>query len=160
MCLSRHFRTFAPLRTPPHKTQTNTQNDLQTVRFCNGLGRLPSLGFLESPSRLNPSAFKSTFSSMRSRVCLNPPFRGPGKHSPPVRAECVQTDISVHLKLCVPHPTKRKKVTKATTKPSVFAMVWEGIQTLGFRNILERLARWSPKMSLSKHFRVCDAECV
>ena len=82
---NRHFHTFEPLRTPPHKTQKSAHNDLQTVRFCNGLGRLPNLGFLERPSRLNPRAFKSTFSSLRSRVCLNLPFRGPGKHSPPVR---------------------------------------------------------------------------
>ena len=71
--------------TLPHKKQKSDQNDHQTVRFCNGIGRHPNLGFLERPSRLNPSAFKSTFSSLRSRVSLNQPFRGPRKHSPPVR---------------------------------------------------------------------------
>ena len=39
MCLNRHFRTFEALCTPPHKPQKSVQNDYQTVRFCNGLGR-------------------------------------------------------------------------------------------------------------------------
>ena len=73
----------------------------------------------------------------------------------------------------VPHPTKHKKVSKTITKPSVFAMVWEAFQTLGFQDILERLAGWSPAMPLSQPFRgvppevplsqpfqVCKAECV
>ena len=59
----------------------------------------------------------------------------------------------------VPHPTKHKKLTKTTTKPSVFAMVWDAIQTLGFREILERLAGLSPKVPLSQPFQVCKAEC-
>ena len=53
---------------------------------------------------------------------------------------CEETDISVHMNLCVPHPTNHKQVVKTTTKPSVFIMVWEAIETLGFRHILERLA--------------------
>ncbi len=60
----------------------------------------------------------------------------------------------------VPHPTKHKKVSKTITKPSVFAMVWEAFQTLGFQDILERLAGWSPTMPLSQPFQVCKAECV
>ena len=61
--------------------------------------------------------------------------------------------------LCtVPHKTP--KVFKTITKPSVFGMVWEGFQTMEFQDILERLAGWNPKLSLSKHFRVCEAECV
>ena len=43
--------------------------------------------------------------------------------------KCVLTGISVHLNLCVPHPAKHRKVPKTTTKLSVFALVWEGIQT-------------------------------
>ena len=39
-------------------------------------------------------------------------------------------------------------------------MVWEGIQTAGFRDILGRLARWCPKEPLSQHFRICEAEYV
>ena len=68
------------------------------------------------------------------------------------KAECVQSNMSVHVNLCIPHPRKRKQVSKATTEPSVFAMVWEGIQTLGFQDI--------PKMPLSQHFRVCEVESV
>ena len=37
-------------------------------------------------------------------------------------------------------------------------MVWEGIQTLGFRNILERLACLSPTMPLSQPLHVADLE--
>ena len=37
-------------------------------------------------------------------------------------------------------------------------MVWEGIQTLGFRDILERLAGLSPTMPLSQPFHVADLE--
>ena len=39
-------------------------------------------------------------------------------------------------------------------------MVWEGIQTSGFRDILGRLAGWCPKQPLSQHFRICEAEYV
>ena len=39
---------------------------------------------------------------------------------------------------CVPHFTKHKKMSKATTEPSVFAMVREIIKTFGFRTLLER----------------------
>ena len=67
-------------------------------------------------------------------------------------AEYVLTDISVHLKLCVPHPTKHKQNAKTITKPSVFAIIWEGIQTLGFQAI--------PKMPLSLASQVFEAECV
>ena len=43
MRLNRHFHTFELLRTPPHKPQKSIQNDHETVRFCNGLGRHPNL---------------------------------------------------------------------------------------------------------------------
>ena len=51
-----------------------------------------------------------------------------------------------------PHLTKHKDVTKTNTEP--FA------QTLGFRDILERLACLSLRMFLSQPFRVCEAEYV
>ena len=37
-------------------------------------------------------------------------------------------------------------------------MVWEGIQTLGFRDILDCLAGLSPTMPLSQPFHVADFE--
>ena len=70
MCLIRHFRTFEPLCTPPHKTQKNIQNDHLTIRFCNGLGRHPNLGI----SRHSKNAFKPTFSSLWSWMRLNRHF--------------------------------------------------------------------------------------
>ena len=64
----------------------------------------------------------------------------------------------------VPYLTKHKKVSKTTAKPSVFAMVWEGIQTfgfqIGFQKILARLAGWSPSVPLSQPFRVCETQRV
>ena len=113
---------------------------MQTVSFCNDLGSHPKLrisrisetsGWLESKS-----AFKPTFSSLWSCLRLNRPFRTFDPLGP----------------FRVPHLTKHKKLPKATTKPSVFAMVWDAIQTLGFREILERLAGLSPKVPLSQPF--------
>ena len=86
-----------------------------------------------------------TLAGWSPKAPLSQPFRV-------CKAECVSSDISVHLNLCVPHPTKHKKVAQTTTEPSVFAMVWEGIQTLGFQDIT--------KMPLSPPFRVCKAESV
>ena len=60
----------------------------------------------------------------------------------------------------VPHLTKHQQVSQTTTKSFVFAMVLETIETLGFRDILERLAGLRPKVLLSQPFRVCEAECV
>ena len=59
-------------------------------------------------------------------------------------------------------PHKPQKVFKSITKPFVVAMVWEGIQTLGFQFLLERLAGWSPKKhevdDMSVHFGILTAQ--
>ena len=81
------------------------------------------------------------------------------------KAECVQSNISVHVNLWVPHPTKHKQVSKATTEPSVFAMVWEGIQTLGFQDEFRNAFKptfssmWS-WMCLDRHFRTFEVLCT
>ena len=109
MCLNRHFHTFEPLRTPPHKTQKSCQNDHRTIRFCNGLGRHPNLRI----SRHSKNAFKPTFSSLWSWMRLNRHFH---------TFELLRTP-----------PHKPQKIFKTMTKPFVFAMVWECMQTLGFQ---------------------------
>ena len=58
----------------------------------------------------------------------------------------------------VPHLTKHKQMRETATESFVFAMVWEAIETLGFRDILERLAGLSPKVFLDRSFRVCEAD--
>ena len=70
MCLIRHFRTFEPLCTPPHKTQKSCQSDHRTIRFCNGLGRHPNLRI----TRHSKNAFKPTFSSLWCWMRLNRHF--------------------------------------------------------------------------------------
>ena len=72
---------------------------------------------------------------------------------------CLNLHFSTFQPLCT-YPTNNTIGPKTTTKPSVFAMVWEGIQTSGFRDILGRLAGWCPKEPLSQHFRICEAEYV
>ena len=81
------FRTFEPLCTPPHKTQKSAQSDHQTLGF---------------------QVLFGTLAGWSLKVPLSQPFRL-------CKAECVWSDISVHLNLCVPHPTKHKKVARATT---------------------------------------------
>ena len=39
-------------------------------------------------------------------------------------------------------------------------MIWEGLETLGFRNILEYLACLSSTMPLSKPFQLADFEAL
>ena len=70
---------------------------------------------------------------------------------------CLTLHFSTFQPLCT-YPTNNTIGPKTTTKPSVFAMVWDGLETSGFRNILERLACLSPTMPLSKPFQVADFE--
>ena len=60
----------------------------------------------------------------------------------------------------VPHLTKHKQMRETATESLVVAMVWEAIETLGFRDLLKRLAGLNPKIPSSQPFRVCEAECV
>ena len=100
------------------------------------------------------------FQDTLERLAVWSPKMPLSQHFRVCEAECVLTDISVHLTLCAPHPTNHKKVPKTTTEPSVFAMVWEAIETLGFRHILERLAALNLRVPLSQPFRVWKTECV
>ena len=70
---------------------------------------------------------------------------------------CLNLHFSTFQPLCT-YPTNNTIGPKTTTKSSVFAMVWEGLQTLRFRNILECLGCLSPTMPLSQPFYVVDFE--
>ena len=135
-------------RTPPHKTPTRVQNNNGILRFGYCLGSHRDLriswhswtcGWLESKS-----AFKPTLQSLWSWAHFNRPFRAFDPVAP----------------VWAPQLTKHQQVSKTTTKSFVFIMVWVAIETLGFWDILERLAGLSPKVSLSQPFRVCEAQRV
>ena len=116
MRLNRHFHTFELLRTPPHKPQKSIQNDHETVRFCNGLGRHPNLRISRhsgtSGRLVSKRAFKPTFSNLWSWIRFNRHFR---------TFEALR--IPSH---------KTQNVRKSTTESSVLAKVCEAIEAKDF----------------------------